>query len=350
MNIAVTGATGLVGSHLVYHLSQKGYSVTALVRCKDKASTKFSCRGALPAPVVTVEANVLDKEDLEKALAGADVVVHAAGIVDPYGSRELIFKTNVEGTANVLAVAKKLKVQQFVFISSLSVITGFKDQFNVGEEAAVQKCGEAYADSKVEAETLVISEATKADIAVTVLRPGFIYGPGEHSWLPRLIDSISKGKAMLIDGGKRETNVIYIDNLTSATEAVLLNKIAYGQIYNLTDGQHITKKQLFDAISAGLNLPRVKKVVPYEIARSFCLLVSSFAPILPIDQQKKLARYSKAAFRLAGLNQGFSIAKAERDLNYGKRVSFDEGMAKTLSSFRSTSGISQLSVSAGASK
>jgi 2-alkyl-3-oxoalkanoate reductase len=344
MHIAVTGATGLVGSHLVNHFSKKGHSIAALVRNKEKAENLSSQN------VQIVEANISNKEELRNALKDVDVVFHAAGLVDPYGSRELIFKTNVEGTRNVLTVAKELGVKQFVFISSLSVITGFQDQFDVDERAPLQKSGEAYADSKVAAESLVFSETKKSEIAVTVLRPGFIYGPGERSWLPRLIDSIARGKAMLIDGGKRETNVIYIENLNLAAEAALLNRRAYGQIYNLTDGQHVSKKQLFDAISDGLKLPRVTKVVPYAIAKSFCQLISSFAPLLPIDLQKNLARYSKAAFRLAGLNQGFSVAKAERDLNYTNRISFDEGMRKTLSTIYPQPGVPQLSVKAAAGR
>ena len=344
MHIAVTGATGLVGSHLVDYFSTKGHSVTALVRNKNKADKLFAQN------VQILLATLSNKEELKEALKTVDVVFHAAGLVDPYGSRDLIFKTNVEGTENVLAAAQNSGVKQFVFISSLSVITGFHDQFDVDETAPLQKSGEAYADSKVAAESLVFGQRQASNTAVTILRPGFIYGPGETSWLPRLIDSISRGKAMLIDGGKRETNVIYIENLNKAADAVLLNSKTYGQIYNLTDGQHTSKKQLFDAISDGLGLPRVTKVVPYAVAKTFCQLISSVAPILPVDWQKGLARYSKAAFRLAGLNQGFSVAKAEQDLNYTNRISFEEGMAKTLTTFQPKSTAPQLAATATSKK
>ncbi|MBC7996598.1 MAG: hypothetical protein IAF58_01565, partial [Leptolyngbya sp.] len=62
--------------------------------------------------------------------------------------------------------------------------------------------------------------------------------------------------------------------------------------------------------------------------------ISSFAPLLPVDKQKSLARFSRAAFRLAGVNQGFSIKKAEAELGYTERVPFSQAMPKTLEYFK----------------
>ncbi|PWT96786.1 MAG: hypothetical protein C5B53_08920 [Candidatus Melainabacteria bacterium] len=332
LRIAVTGASGLVGSHLVEYLAAKDYQVVAVVRSSVKSEALLNRFRSLKVQVV--EANVSDPALLKQGFKGADVVVHAAGVVDPYGSRRTIFEINVEGTRNCLTAAKAEAVKQFIYISSLSVITGQNDQYDVTEQAALRKCGEAYADSKVEAESLVMAEAGHGGIAVTALRPGFIYGPREHAWMPRLINSIASGKAALIDGGTKETNVIYVENLNRAIEAALMNVKAYGQVFNLTDGEIVSKKQLFDAIADGLNLPRVKRVVPGFVARTFCELLSSVAPILPPDKQRALARYSRAAFRLAGVNQGFSIAKAVNELNYVDRIPFAEGMASTLASFK----------------
>ncbi|MBX9668015.1 MAG: NAD-dependent epimerase/dehydratase family protein [Candidatus Obscuribacterales bacterium] len=330
--IAVTGATGLVGGHLVDYLAERDYQVVAVGRSSDKLK-RFSHPN--------IEKRVADIENQEavlQAVSSVDVVVHAAGTVDPYGSREAIFATNVGGTKLILDASKNSGVKHFLFISSLSVITGQGDQYDVDESEPLKPCGEAYADSKVEAERLVMNEAGKGEssMKVTSLRPGFIYGPGEKAWMPRLINSIATGKAMLIDNGVKQTNVIYVENLSHAITAAILNQNAYGQVYNLTDGQKVTKKELFDAIADGLSLPRVKKVVPGAAAKMVCEVVSKVAPLMPTDTQRKLARFSRAAFRLAGVNQGFSIAKAERELNYVDRVPFSQGISKTLVSFRSS--------------
>jgi len=338
MKIAVTGAAGLVGSHLVDYLSKNNaYSVTAVVRSETSCEQFRSLWQKQKVNVV--KANVLNLAQLEQAFAGVDIVVHAAAVVDPFGDRAQVFSVNVDGTRNALLAARKASVQQFIYVSSLSVITGNKDQYATDENAPYEPCGEAYADSKIKAETFVRQESIASQTpAITVVRPGFIYGPRERSWMPRLIESISSGKAMLIDGGTKETNVIYVNNLSFAIENAFNNRKAFGKVYNLTDGPGLTKKQLFDAISNGLSLPKVTKVVPGFLAKGFCNSVSSLAPFLSVDTQRKLARYSKAAFRLVGLNQGYSIALAEQDLNYKSRTAFEAGMAETLNFIRSEKG------------
>jgi nucleoside-diphosphate-sugar epimerase len=165
---------------------------------------------------------------------------------------------------------------------------------------------------------------------VTCLRPGFIYGPGEKSWLPRLIQSLKTKKAMLIDGGLKETNLIYVENLCRAAELSILNATAYGQTYNLTDGQTITKKELFDTVCKQLGYEPIRKQVPGAIAWLFCEIISAISPILPLSLRQALMRYTRAAYRLAGLNQGFDISKAENELGYTDRVSFHDGIAQTL--------------------
>jgi 2-alkyl-3-oxoalkanoate reductase len=327
LQVAVTGAAGLVGSHLVEFLAKQGYPVVAV--CRTRPTEPFAKAWAQMG-VRVVEANVTDQKSMTTALSGADIVVHAAAIVDPFGSRDLIFKTNVEGTQNTIAAALANQVKQFILISSLSVITGRKDQFETREDAPYQPCGEAYADSKIAAEEAVRVAIKKEGLPATILRPGFIYGPREKAWLPRLINSIATGKAVLVDGGNRETNVIYVENLNRAVGACIGQPAALGQIYNLTDGPGITKKQLFDAISNRLNLPPVTRNVPAPVVRTFCECISTIAPLLPVEKQRGLARYSRAAFRLVGQNQGFSIKKAEKELGYVDRIPFAEGMAQTL--------------------
>jgi nucleoside-diphosphate-sugar epimerase len=332
--VAVTGAGGLVGGHVVQHLLAADFSVIAIVRNTPQFLAELAQlnQGSLKI----AQADVSQTDSLQTAFAGADVVVHAAGSVDPFGSRQAIFATNLGGTKNALAAAAGAGVKHFIFISSLSVITGQGDQFDVDESASLKPCGESYADSKIEAEQAVMTYSSS--MKVTSLRPGFIYGPRERSWMPRLINSIATGKAMLIDGGTKQTNVIYVGNLCRAVELALLSEMSYGQVYNLTDGQFVSKKQLFDAIADGLGLPRVTKKVPGAVAKPFCLLVSSVAPMLPVERQRKLARFSRAAFRLAAVNQGFSIKKAESELGYTDRLPFAQGMAQTLATFKNPAG------------
>ncbi len=332
IKIAITGATGLVGSNLTEYLAQRGHRVRALVRSTQSArlfADSWSGRG-----IEIQEINVLHKIELKQAFTGIDVVVHAAAIVDPYASPSSIYAVNVLGSQSVLEAAIETGIKQLVFVSSLSVITGNQDQYDSDENSPVLMCGEPYADSKVQAEKIMSSNNNNSKIAVTIVRPGFIYGPRERAWLPQLIAAIAAGRAVLIDSGSKETNVIYIENLNQAIQSVLLNQKAYGQVYNLTDGQNITKKQLFDAISKELGLPLIQKNLPSWLVKPIFTMVSSIAPLLPVASRKKLSRFSMAAYRLIGINQGFSIAKAEQELGYINRIPFAVGMGKTLSYFK----------------
>lgn len=325
-NILVTGATGMVGYNAVNHLLAEGHEVTALIR-QSSDDSKLKAMPILPR---IKRADLNDSAELRNCLQGIDVVIHAAGMVDPHAKREDIFAVNVEGTKSILTAADLAGVKHFIHISSLSVITGQGDMHAANESSPLILCGEAYADSKVEAEKAVNMYFGRSQMLVTILRPGFIYGPLEKAWMPRLMENLRTKRAMLIDGGIKQTNVIYVENLNRAISLSLLNPNADKQVFNLTDGETVTKKQLFDAICDGMGYARISKEVPGWLAKAACELVSTFAPFLPPDSRKNLSRFSRAAFRLAGVNQGFDITKAEKLLNYTDRIPFGEGMRQTL--------------------
>ncbi|HEY9792286.1 MAG TPA: NAD-dependent epimerase/dehydratase family protein [Candidatus Obscuribacterales bacterium] len=326
--IFVTGATGLVGYHAVQYLSKQGYAVVAAVRASSNQAQLQSIKdGSVNVAIVDLD----NADELTGAITGCQAVVHCAGSVDMQASRESIMATNVGATINALKAAKAAGVKHFVHISSLSVITGQHDQYNVDESAPLVYSGENYADSKVEAEKAVRAHA--GTMPFTILRPGFIYGPGERAWMPRLIANIRSGKAMLVDGGVRATNVIYVENLARAIALSLFNEKAYGQAYNLTDTQTPTKKVLFDTIADGLHLPRITKSMPRAVVQAACGVVALISPMLSKEARQNLARFSPGAYRLAAVNQGFSIAKAQRELAYTDLIPFKQGMMETLKTF-----------------
>lgn len=337
--VAVTGATGLVGRRLVQDLSLDG-RIERVVAVGRNAGALEELASADRDKISFAIADINDIEALRKAFDGCAVVVHAAGFVDPLADREAIFKVNVQGTRCAIDAATLAGCKQFIQISSLSVITGQGDQYDLDESAPLVMCGENYADSKVEAEKtahqMLDGNLSLGDEALqlTILRPGFIYGPHEQAWMPRLLNSIRSGQAALIDGGKRMTNVVYVGNLSRAVSLSLLNPKAYGQDFNITDGQKISKKDLFDALADGMGYPRVTRKIPRPLFAMASAVVSKIAPHLSVEARTKLARFSPGAFRLAAVNQGFSIKKAENLLNYVDRIPFATAMKDTLQYFK----------------
>ena len=326
--VLVTGASGLVGSHAVKLLAERGYKVRAMLRATSDPKWKALFE-SLNCEVVV--ADLLKADQLDAVCAGCDAVVHAGAIVAAHGNPSDFYRVNVSGTENILNAASRTGVRHFVHISSLSVITGHGDKVGADENTPLMYSNEPYANSKVDAEKFVGNAHACGLIQATCLRPGFIYGPEERTWLPRLITSLSEGNAWLVDGGARETNVIYVENLCRAIASALLNPKTYGQVYNLTDGERVSKRQLCDTVCDALGVRRVKRSMPRPMAFLLTEFVSLIAPILPKALRAKFGRFSRGAYRLVAVNQGFDISKAERELGYTERISFVDGMKQTLS-------------------
>jgi nucleoside-diphosphate-sugar epimerase len=336
--VFVTGATGLVGLNFIESLiTDHGSQAVAAVRASSKTEPLLEIAARSQGRLQLVQTGLDDKELLCAGMKGCNAVVHAAATIDPNGNGKNLRAVNVQGTRNVLDAAIEAGVEHFVHISSLAVITGEEDKYNVTEAEPLRHCREAYANSKIDAELLVMEEIGRGRIEVTSLRPGFIYGPHEQAWMPRLMQALKKGRALVVGGGVKETNVIYVKNLSRAISLALLNSVAYGQVYNLTDGQRITKKELFDTIADELDLPRARIHVSVGFAKAICEISSFAAPWAPPVLEPLLSRYSRPAFRLAAINQGFDITKAERELGYTERIPFSAGMSETLAAWKSSS-------------
>ncbi|PWT99129.1 MAG: hypothetical protein C5B53_05820 [Candidatus Melainabacteria bacterium] len=332
--VFVTGASGLVGFHLIQFLLRRNYSVVGLVRNSSKREDLLRIGSTSPNKFEIVSAELGNQARLAELMSGADVVVHTAASIEPNGKRQTLDAINVGGTRSALNAAITAGVKHFIHISSLSVITGEEDRYGVTEEEALKYCRESYANSKIDAEKLVMKQRLGNRIAVTALRPGFIYGPNERTWMPRLIKAIKSGSAVLVGDGHKETNVIYVGNLLRAIELAMLNPTAYGEIYNLTDGEIVTKKDLFDAVCDGLGLPHIRRRISTATARLLVEAATLIAPIAPGFLKERCSQYSRASFRLVALNQGFDISKAERELNYVERIPFAKAMSETLSQWK----------------
>lgn len=331
--VFVTGASGLVGIHLVEQLLLTGCSVVGLVRKTTQISRLLELQSRF-SNLQIITAELTERDKLALAMSGVSVVIHTAASIAPLATIEELSEVNVNGTNSVVQAAITAGVKQFIHISSLSVIMGATHIFNADESAPYIRSREAYANSKIAAEQLVLSSKVTERINVTVLRPGFIYGPNEKAWMPRVIKMLEGRRAMLVGNGDKETNVIYVGNLCKAIISAILRESSYGQIYNLTDGQKISKRELFDTIADQLALPRVSLYIPEWLAH---LLVDSaclIAPVSPAPLKSLLCQYSRPALRLAAYNQGFNISKAERELSYVDRIPFSEAMARTCAAWR----------------
>ncbi len=203
MKIAVTGGTGFVGSHLLRIAPGLGFATQALTRQarKDGADIRW-ISGALD-----------DTETLDRLVAGADAVIHIAGVINAR-DRAGFDAGNVAGTANMVAAARKAGIARFIHLSSLSV-----------REPHLS----AYGASKHAAEDVVI----QSGLDWTIVRPPAVYGPGDRETL-EVFRMVARGFAIL--PGKGRFSLIHVEDLGRALLALTDAPGAIGQTYEIEDG------------------------------------------------------------------------------------------------------------------
>lgn len=185
--IAVTGATGFLGAHLVCRLLLQGKAVRALKRTKSNQeefdyiySLYFS--NTLPSGSLTwMEADILDLPALDEAFNGADEVYHCAAVVSFNPSdKDYMMKANVEGTANVVNTCLDKNIKRLAYISSIAALGREKSGTEITEKTkwAESKHNSAYAISKYKAE-MEVWRGVEEGLNAVIVNPGVILGSGK---------------------------------------------------------------------------------------------------------------------------------------------------------------------------
>jgi nucleoside-diphosphate-sugar epimerase len=322
----ITGATGFVGSHLAEACAARGWPLRALAR-PGSDTALLERLGAAVVP-----GDITDRDAVGRALEGTDVVLHCAAKVGDWGPVEDYRAVNVEALRGLLDACRGRPLHRFVHLSSLGVYAARHHHGTDESEPLPGRHADGYTQSKAEAEEVALAAHRDYGVRVVVLRPGFIYGPRDRTVLPRLIDNLRKGKVRYIGGGRKALNTIYVGNLADAALLAIENPAAVGQVYNLTDGETVSKRRFIESIADGLGLPRPRPPsVPLWLARVLAAWQEGRARR---RNSAKAPRLTRGRLKFLGLNLDFSIAKARSQLGYQPRWTFDEGMRETLAWFR----------------
>jgi nucleoside-diphosphate-sugar epimerase len=276
--------------------------------------------------------DLTDADAVRQALEGVEVVLHCAAKVGDRGPVEEYRAVNVEALRGLLGACRAVPLRRFVHFSSLGVYAARHHYGTDENEPLPAHHIDGYTQTKVESEQLVMRYHREHRLPAVVLRPGFIYGPRDRTLMPKLLENLRRRKVRYIGGGKRAMNCIYVGNLVEAAFLAVDKPEAVGQIYNLTDGEFVSKRRFLDTIIAGLSLPRPKPVsVPLWAARIMAWWMERSARK---HNSPKPPRLTQGRLKLFGLNLDFSIDKAKRQLGYRPRWSFDDGMGETLAWYR----------------
>jgi nucleoside-diphosphate-sugar epimerase len=265
-----------------------------------------------------------DPNSLQRAVEGVDIVFHCAGEVSDWGDRARFRQTNVTGLQNLVLACRQGKVSRLVVMSSLSVY-GIKRHDGTVESAPFCVTGDNYSDSKIEAEKRLAKEMGSTGPAITILRPGFIYGPGDRKFIPKLISALTSGRFAFIGDGENVLNIVHIDDVVRCTLLAALSPVATNRSYNITDGTRTTARDFVQELARILHLPEPKRHVPYPAAYLFCRVSELVA-----RATGRPPRISRAALKVLGVSRFFDISRARHELGYQPSVFYKEGLRSVL--------------------
>ncbi len=324
MNL-ITGATGLLGSHIAAKLRADGKDVRALVR--SSSDTSFLDTLGVEKAV----GDITDRDSLTRAMDGVEIVYHVAARVGDWGPWPEFVDITIDGTRNVVEAAAGAGVKRFLHISSISAYGHPDGAGLVLDESAplgynLHKWS-YYSRAKVEAEKIVWSAHEKGDLPVTVIRPSWLYGERDRASMPRLIRAIKARKAKLVGDGTNRLNLTYAGNEADGCILAAEAEKAAGEAYNLCNDGAITQAEYLNKIAAQIGAKPLSKKVPYKVAYKAAFMMELFGHMFGKKNPPLVTRYS---VWLIGRKVFFSTDKIERELGYSPAVGYDEGIARSV--------------------
>ncbi len=317
----ITGATGLVGSHVVEEALARGLRVRALVRSTSDT------RWLDERPVEQIDGDLENVAALRQGVQGADWVFNCAAKVGDWGSLDEFRRLNVAALELLLKEAVAAGVAKFVHVSSLGVYEG-RDHFGTDETTppAVNAL-DGYTRSKVEAEALALRYARDQGLPLTVVRPGFIYGERDRTVLPKLIHSLKAKQFRYFGSGDQALNCIYVKNLVHALFLAAESSSSVGEIFNITDGPRVSKKQFIGRVAELAGFKPPTRRIPLWLGRFLATVLERRA----IRQQSTTPPLvNKARYKFLGLNLDYSIEKAKTKLGYVPPFTTDAGLVAAM--------------------
>jgi len=314
MRIFVTGASGFVGGAAAKHFAGQGHDVRAMSR-SEKSDSKIKALGATPVRC--------DLEDVTAAHIGdAEAVLHSAAFVEQWGPREAWRRFNVDGTARMLKAAREAGAKRFIHISTESVL--WRGQHLRGVDETYPRAPNSpypYASTKAQAEELV-EQANTPEFQTIILRPRFIWGPGDTTLLP-VIEHMSKsGQWQWIDGGRAQTSTTHIANLVHAIE-LALTKGQGGEAYFILDDGVRSMKEMISGIAATRDITLPDRSIPSWAADTLAGVVEGAWRTFNLKGEPPVTRFGAM---IMSRDSVLIDAKARREMGYAPLISVEEGL------------------------
>lgn len=321
--VLVTGATGFLGKYVVEELVEHGYQVRAFGRNRTIGQSLVN------ASVTFIQGDLTNQEDLTKACQEMDMVVHAGALSTVWGPWEDFYQTNVLGTKYVLEACRKANIERLVYVSSPSIYAAPRDQLDIKESDAPQENRlNNYIRSKLASEKLF---KDYPDVSSVILRPRGLFGIGDTSILPRVLNLSQKIGIPLIGDGRQLMDMTCVENVALAIRLALETPQAAGEVYNITNGEPRAFRNLIEETLRGLGYPIRYRKIPAPLVSVISSSLECIYKSLKLKGEPALTRYT---YYLLRYSQTLDISKAERDLGYRPKITISEGIEQYVQDYR----------------
>jgi nucleoside-diphosphate-sugar epimerase len=314
----VTGGSGFIGGALIERLRAEGWDVRALSR-SDEAAEKARAHGALP-----VSGDIEDEVMMRVGAAGADVAFHAAAKVQDWGDPDEFERLNVQGTANVITACREAGVRRLVHVGTEAALMAGQPLVHVNEDAPLRPDSPAlYPSTKAKAEQLVRA-ANGNGFETVVIRPRFVWGRGDTTLLPALVELVRSGRFRWLGGGEHLTATTHIDN---TVEGLWLGatKAPAGGVYFVTDGDPVVFKEFISRMLETQGVEPPTGSLPAGVAGAAARVTERLWRLLRRSTPPPVTRFT---VWVSSQECTIDIGRAERELGYRPIKSRDEGLAE----------------------
>jgi len=309
----ITGASGFVGGAIVQALANR-FTIRALSR-SETSDAAIRTLGATPirGELGSVAAD---------AIAGSEAVIHCAAFVKQWGTREQFWNANVEGTRQLLQVARQAGARRFIHIGTEAALFHGQHMRDIDERYPYPvHTPFLYPETKAAAEQLVLA-ANAPGFATLSIRPRFVWGPGDQTILPVLEAMVKSGRFVWIDGGRALTSTTHIANLVHGVE-LALERGNGGNAYFVIDEGVTPMREFLTALLATRQLTPPAKTIPGWLARTLGTATETAWGVMGKTNDPPLTRFAAS---MMSRDCTITSDKARRELGYEPVISRNEGL------------------------
>ena len=328
--VAVTGAGGFIGRHVVKELlhTDPEVHVRALLLPNERFPEAWLTHDA-KSRIEVVRGDVTDASTMAPLLgdagtARAGTVIHLAAVVTDWAPWKLYRQVTVEGTRKVLS---GLPAGTRVLLASSIVVYGHRlGKRTCSEDVPFGRTRGNYSKAKQRQERLARRLCRERELDLTVIRPANVFGSGSRPWVEMVLPLLRQRQFTLIGGGKHDAGLCHVDNLSDLIVRATGSETASGATYNAADGEGVTWKRYFGDLAQAIGAPAPRsapRVFPSMLGRLSEATWHVAGLFKKLDGRPPMTR---EAVQLTARGLDIPTHRARDELGWVPRVSYEEAM------------------------